>query len=234
MICIVCNALETRMSSKGKKFIKPMELFRLVRNREHCRECRKPKGAQGKGRAVGGQEQGKEPTRRKTRMSQTGMMLGRGDAWCLAAFGSSMCLSGSSWWPPFPQTFSSGHSNMPRHWRTGLVFAQTNLTMSQESGLGSALMWGSHILTETLTPHQEGPQHADVSIPSIPSETASKHGLNLEPKSFKVSRKLFYHSKISAGCGAGSQRGWGALLREAAFTVLSGREPGTGRRPEER
>lgn len=76
MICIVCNALETRMSSKGKKFIKPMELFRLVRNREHCRECRKPKGAQGKGRAVGGQEQGKEPTRRKTRMSQAGMIWG--------------------------------------------------------------------------------------------------------------------------------------------------------------
>lgn len=83
------------MSSEGKKFIKPMELFRLGRNREHCRECRKPKGAQGK--AVGGQEQGKEPTRRKTRMSQTGMMLGRGDARCLAGCGSLMALSDSSW-----------------------------------------------------------------------------------------------------------------------------------------
>lgn len=97
MICIVCNALETRMSSKGKKFIKSMELFRLVRNREHCRECRKPKGAQGKGRAVGGQEHGKEPTRRKTQMSQAGMMLGRGDARCLAGFGRFMDLSDSSW-----------------------------------------------------------------------------------------------------------------------------------------
>lgn len=84
------------MSSKGKKFIKSMELFRLVRNREHCRECRKPKGAQGKGRAMGGQEQGKEPTRRKTQMSQTGMMLGRGDAQWLAGFGSLMDLSDSS------------------------------------------------------------------------------------------------------------------------------------------
>lgn len=76
------------MSSKGKKFIKSMELFRLARNREHCRECRKPKGAQGKGRAEGGQGQGKEPTRRKTGMSQTGMMLGRGHAQCLAGFES--------------------------------------------------------------------------------------------------------------------------------------------------
>lgn len=106
---------------------------------------------------------------------------------------------------PFPQTFSFGPSNMPRHWRTGLVFAQTNLTVSQEPGPGSTLMWGSHILTGTLTTHQEGLQHADVSsfpcsIPSSPSEIASKRGLNLEPESFKVSRKLFYHSKISVGC----------------------------------
>lgn len=95
MICIVCNALETRVSSEGKKFIKSMELFRLGRNREHCRECRKPKGAQGKGRAGGGQ--GQEPTRRKIGVSQTGMMLGRGHARCLAGFGSLMDLSDSSW-----------------------------------------------------------------------------------------------------------------------------------------
>lgn len=48
MICIVCNALETRMSSKGKKFIEAIELFRLVKNREDCRELRKAKGRSGK------------------------------------------------------------------------------------------------------------------------------------------------------------------------------------------
>lgn len=48
MICIVCNALETRMRSKGKKFIKPVELFRLVKNREDCRELEKAKGHLGK------------------------------------------------------------------------------------------------------------------------------------------------------------------------------------------
>lgn len=94
------------------------------------------------------------------------------------------------------------------------MFAQTNLTMSQESRPGSALMWGSHIPTGTLTTHQEGPQHVSsfpCSIPSIPSEIASECGLNLEPESFKVSRKLFYQGEISAGCSAGSQWGWGAL-----------------------
>lgn len=56
MICIVCNALETRMSSKGKKFIEAIELFRLVKNREGCRELRKAKGYPGRGRAVGARE----------------------------------------------------------------------------------------------------------------------------------------------------------------------------------
>lgn len=40
MICPVCNALESRMSSKGKTFLEPMELFRLVRNREEHRLLR--------------------------------------------------------------------------------------------------------------------------------------------------------------------------------------------------
>lgn len=31
MICLVCNALETGMSSKGKKFMESIELFRLVK-----------------------------------------------------------------------------------------------------------------------------------------------------------------------------------------------------------
>lgn len=31
MICLVCNALETGMSSERKKFIEPIELFRLVK-----------------------------------------------------------------------------------------------------------------------------------------------------------------------------------------------------------
>lgn len=47
------------------------------------------------------------------------------------------------------------------------------------------------------------------SIPSIPTEAASKHGLNSEPESFKVSRKLFYHGKISASRSAGCEQDWG-------------------------
>lgn len=53
MICIVCNALETRLSSKGKKFIKPIDLFRLVKNGEDCRELKKAKGCPGKGAGGG-------------------------------------------------------------------------------------------------------------------------------------------------------------------------------------
>jgi len=37
------------MSSQGKKFIEPIELFRLVKNREDCRELKKAKGCLGKG-----------------------------------------------------------------------------------------------------------------------------------------------------------------------------------------
>lgn len=40
------------MSSKGKKFMEPIELFRLVKNREDCRELKKAKGHPGNG--VGG------------------------------------------------------------------------------------------------------------------------------------------------------------------------------------
>lgn len=40
------------MSSKGKKFIEPIELFRLVKNRADCMELEKAKGRPGKG--VGG------------------------------------------------------------------------------------------------------------------------------------------------------------------------------------
>lgn len=69
------------------------------------------------------------------------------------------------------------------------------------------------------------------SIPSIPTEAASKHGLNLEPESFKVSWKLFYQSKISASRGAVCDQDWGCetLLREMALNVLSEHEPGTRR-----
>lgn len=47
------------------------------------------------------------------------------------------------------------------------------------------------------------------SIPNSPTKAASKHGLDLEPKGFKASRKLFYHGKISASRSAGRDRARG-------------------------
>lgn len=87
MICIVCNVLETRMSSKGKKFIEPIELFRLVKNREDCRELKKAKGCPGKGvgggRAAAGQgahqEEYKDEADRRT--VRDGLMLGAWLVW---------------------------------------------------------------------------------------------------------------------------------------------------------
>lgn len=69
MICIVCNALETRMSSKGKKFIEAIELFRLVKNREDCRELKKAKGHPGK---EGGGSKGRNPPAVRQTDRQTG------------------------------------------------------------------------------------------------------------------------------------------------------------------
>lgn len=82
--------------------------------------------------------------------------------------------------------------------------------MSQESGLSTDVGVPDslreaeiHPLPLTMGCRVCMPVPSPDSIPSIPTEAASKHGLNLEPNSFKVSWKLFYHSKITASCSAG-------------------------------
>lgn len=100
MICIVCNALETRMSSKGKKFIEAIELCRLVKNREDCRELKKAKGHPGK---EGGGSKGRNPPAVRQTDRQTGQGRGRwgGGSLCgsvayLMAAGDPTFLSSSS------------------------------------------------------------------------------------------------------------------------------------------
>lgn len=68
------------MRSKGKKFIEPVELFRLVKNREDCRELEKARGHLGKeargGRVGARQGAHQEEDRDEAEQRAKGVMLG--------------------------------------------------------------------------------------------------------------------------------------------------------------
>lgn len=70
------------MSSKGKNFIEPIELFRLVKNREDCGELKKVKGRPGKGASGGrvGAGQG-DHQEEDWKAVREGVMLGAWLAW---------------------------------------------------------------------------------------------------------------------------------------------------------
>lgn len=98
------------MSSKGKKFIKPIKLFRLGKNREGCRVLKKAKGCPGEGEGDGrvGTGQGAHQEEDKDEANWRAVREG-------GCFGSSVACPTAAADPIFPQSiFSSGLSNTPR------------------------------------------------------------------------------------------------------------------------